>query len=138
MRLSVLLLSLLLAACAGSRPDATEALRGSTWQITDLAGHAVKPDVTPTLTFTEEGGIAGFGSCNRYFGSLEADGETLSLGPIGATRMACESSIMEQEQRLFSLLERVESMRVVDGELRLAVADEPFPIRLTRSDAAAE
>lgn len=61
-----------------------------------------------TISFKEDGSLSGTTDCNNYFGSYEADleGNALSFGPLGATKMYCEGS---QEYMFASYLERVDS-----------------------------
>jgi heat shock protein HslJ len=52
----------------------------------------------PSLSFhPEENKISGFAGCNRYFGSFEIADDSISIGIIGATKMACKHLDLEQK-----------------------------------------
>jgi len=80
------------------------------------AGDPPVEETEITLSFTRDGQANGTGGCNRYFGSFESgeDG-ALSFGPLGATRMACPTEIMDQETAFFRALEGA-SRYVIDGD----------------------
>jgi heat shock protein HslJ len=68
-----------------------------------------------TLSFTADGQANGTGGCNRYFGSFETgESGALSFGPLGSTRMACPTEIMNQETALFRALDDT-SRYEIDG-----------------------
>jgi len=90
--------------CAG---DPESLLTGGEWLVEDLQGRGVLDRVQTTLVFDGEGNIAGSGGCNRYFGTYELTGETLTFGTFGSTRMACPDAIMDQEDRFFAAVETV-------------------------------
>lgn len=57
----------------------------------------------PSISFhPEENKITGFAGCNRYFGSYEISNDSLSIGIIGATKMACNH--LDIEQRFLSAI----------------------------------
>lgn len=43
----------------------------------------------PNLTFTEDGNVSGTDGCNRLTGSWTAEGDTVDLGTMASTLMAC-------------------------------------------------
>lgn len=68
------------------------------------------------------GRISGNGGCNNFFGDAEVLFTTNNAGNIrfsklGSTMMACPNQL-EQEQRLFKLLEQVDTFVFADGELQ--------------------
>jgi heat shock protein HslJ len=44
---------------------------------------------TASARFAADGQLSGFGGCNRVFGPCEVDGESIRIGPVASTRMAC-------------------------------------------------
>ena len=50
-----------------------------------------------TIHFQADGKVTGFAGCNNFFGSFVATDKTLEIGPLGTTRMACPTPIMQQE-----------------------------------------
>ncbi len=129
---NIALLSLtlcLLSACSTMtwKPDDTTSstLLNSKWYLAELAGEPVAAETQPWLEFSEDGRVSGNASCNRLFGSYELDGEALSFGPLGTTRMFCPDPAGGQENRLLGLLDRVVKLQWSEaGELMLVTDDE--------------
>jgi heat shock protein HslJ len=107
-------------------------LLGTEWLLEDLGGSGVIDNAQATLSFPERGKVAGSGSCNRFFGSVEIIGDLVSFGPIGATRMQCAEAVSDQEQRYLAALQTADRMSV-DG-LHLFVHSKSLakPLRFTK------
>lgn len=86
-------------------PTAITIVVGSKWILEELNGTPVLDDAAPTLEFPEQGKAAGFGSCNRFFGTVNISGSSISFGALGSTRMACGTAISLQEVDYFGALE---------------------------------
>ncbi|MEP3331253.1 META domain-containing protein [Sedimentitalea sp.] len=76
-------------------------LTGGEWLVEDINGEGVMDILQTTLAFGIDGQVSGSGGCNRYTGSYELTAETLSFGPLAATRKACLPAISNQEQKFF-------------------------------------
>jgi heat shock protein HslJ len=76
---------------------------------------------TPTATF-EGGTVSGSTGCNRFTGPYSVDGDTLELGAIASTRMACVPPADAVERELLATLERVEHWRA-DAEGLVLLGD---------------
>lgn len=114
-----------LAGCGG---DPRALLTGAEWRVEDIAGRGVIDASEVTMSFDEDGGIAGSASCNRYATSLTIGGENVGVGPIAATRMMCPEALMTQEQAFFAALASVARFDLDEtGALALydAVSAEP-------------
>ena len=76
-----------------------------------------------TLQFTPDGKANGKGGCNQFGASytVSPDGK-LSFGPVMATKMACDS-LMIQENAYFNALAKVSLFKVESGKLILSSAD---------------
>lgn len=61
---------------------------------------------------------SGYGGCNRYTGGYHLQGESLRLGPLAATQMACVQG-MQTEQAFLPALDRVRGWRIVGSRLEL-------------------
>lgn len=95
------LLALALAACA-SPPTSAPAphaaaiqLSGAKWIRTDDA------DANPhgaTLEFNDTR-ASGYTGCNRWFADVTQNGEALRFGPVGTTRMACQTRMQQATER---------------------------------------
>jgi heat shock protein HslJ len=81
-----------------------------------------------------EGRLAGHSGCNRYTGSYSQDGQSLKLGPMAATRMACAPERMEQERAWFQMLDKVRGFEATHLVLKLKAADGKVIATLQRRD----
>jgi heat shock protein HslJ len=97
-------------------------LVGTTWRLAELGG---KPALlgndgrAATLELTLDGQrVAGFAGCNRMAGSYKLKGDSLTLGPLTLTRMACVNG-MALEQNFVSVLEQTRTYRISSQGLEL-------------------
>ena len=134
----VLLLALLLLAITGFA-NATEInmtefeLTDTEWWVEDIDGKGVIDMSHTTLQFLEQGGVAGDTGCNRYRGSAEVSGTSISFGPMAGTRKACAPSLMDQEMKFYQAIAKVVSWEVADtGLLHLKEANGNTIIRAWR------
>jgi hypothetical protein len=81
-----------------------------------------------------EGRVAGHSGCNRYTGSFTQDGDSLKLGPLASTKMACPPERMEQEQTWFQMLDKVRGFDATHLVLKLKAADGKVIATLQRRD----
>ena len=58
-----------------------------------------------TATFGADGGVAGSSGCNQFRGNYTVSGDTISIGPLATTRMACPEPIMTQENEFLAALQ---------------------------------
>jgi heat shock protein HslJ len=121
-----LLLTLLLTASAALAMETnkqTASLPGSAWQVKTFAGQTPLADHAITFEFDNEGNIAGDGSCNRFGGSCKIEGDKIEVGPLRSTRRACESEIMQQEQKFLALLSAATTWSIDGDDLVLTAPD---------------
>jgi heat shock protein HslJ len=88
----------LLAGCC--RIPATP-LEGPTWRLTstgDPASGASDARAPPVTARFEGGRVSGFSGCNRFTASYTRDGETLTVGSLAGTLMACPEPRMAIEK----------------------------------------
>lgn len=112
----------LVAACSLVDEESDEAaarLYGRTWLAEEIAGRPVAPEVESTLQVAEDGKVSGNAGCNGYFGSVIIDGEAMSFGNLGATKIACPEPAMGQENRLLGALDGTRGYRLQGGQLLL-------------------
>ncbi|MDE4907686.1 META domain-containing protein [Methanogenium marinum] len=111
-----------------TKTDRAPLLNGTDWQLKSY-GNGTNEMVSViegseiTLTFDEDGGIAGSAGVNRYFASYEARGDALSFGLIGSTMMAGPEDAMMQESKYLKLLNETASFTIEDDELKLYDSD---------------
>lgn len=90
--------------CGGMGPITLE---DTYWALLELKGKSITVKVNDKAPYLElnskKASAYGFGGCNRFFGSYETSGNSLTLGAMGATRMACPEG-MDEEQELFTVL----------------------------------
>ena len=88
-----------------ARPD--KPLVGTTWEVDGLVtGQAVSSmpaGVTASLVFAD-GTVAVRTGCNTGSGGAAIGDASVTFGPIGTTKMACEPAAMEVEQHVLSVL----------------------------------
>jgi heat shock protein HslJ len=126
--LPVMVLLALATACGGSAGDEdggsaeTLPLEGVQWILT--AGIAVDgwETVAPTAAFAD-GSVTGSTGCNRYNASYTVDGETLAIGAVASTRMACPPPADAVERDFLLALEQVAGHRLEATELVLLDAE---------------
>jgi heat shock protein HslJ len=105
---------------------------GSEWLLADLGGSGVLDNVQATLAFPEAGKVAGNGSCNRFFGTVEINGNNIKLSPLGSSRMACPEAVMNQETKYLKTLQAAERFEWKDPYLLIYCKDFEKPLRFTR------
>ncbi len=110
-----------LMGCGGS-PQ--RLLQGAPWQVVSLEGGTVEPSHRLSIQFHEGGRVAGIAACNQFTGEYRLDGESLGMGRVATTRMACDGVLMDLENRFLALLAQVQRFDTDGaGELSLLGAD---------------
>jgi putative lipoprotein len=110
-------------------------LAGTAWWVEDIAGTGVIDSSHTTIQFAEDGKVAGSTGCNRYFGSAEIDGSSISFGPLAGTRKMCPASLMDQEMKFFKAMGNVKSWEIAETDLlHLRDADGDGLLRASRTD----
>ncbi len=114
-------------------------LEGTAWALQSIA----TKDAIVSTTFDSdinatfaEGQVSGSAGCNQYFAGYELEGESLTLGVIGRTEMACmEEGRMEREDAFLKALEAVAGYSIKMNTLTLTDADGETLIIFTDGDA---
>lgn len=94
------------------------------WLAEDIDGGGVIDRLQTTLELRADGMVNGMGGCNRYAGSAQIDGDAIKFLPMGSTRMACSSAIMNQESRFHAALEKVRAWRIDEQKGKLLLLDK--------------
>ena len=115
-----------LSGCSSLGPNNSkaDALKNSAWtlDINSLKGADSqwdKPAKDITLTFDENGKVAGCAGVNRYFSgkpALENDGD-IDFGMMGSTMMAGPG--LQYESLFLKTLDEADNFAIVDGKLYL-------------------
>ena len=111
---------------------------GSSWRLEDLGGNGVVDMVQATLEFPEPGKVAGSGSCNHFFGSVEVSRDSISFGPLASTRMACEEAVNDQEASYLAALGGAERFEIEEPHLLIYSSALQRPLRFIRADRRPE
>ena len=82
--------------------------------------------------FKTGGNVSGSGGCNRFHGAATIDGNTITFGPLAATRKMCVPALMDQEQKFFAGLADVKSYRLEGPYLFLDDAEGTPRLKFTR------
>ncbi|CAH1662149.1 Membrane-bound inhibitor of C-type lysozyme [Hyphomicrobiales bacterium] len=109
------------APVQGALAASADPLAGQ-WLAEDIGGGGVVDRIQTTLAFGGDGKVTGSGGCNHFTGKAEITGETLRIGPLASTRMACPPAVMGQEQKFFNALQGVKSW-AIDGNGKLLLRD---------------
>jgi heat shock protein HslJ len=123
--ISALRIAAVLAAAVGpgGAVRAGEPALHREWRAISLDERPIAEGSLITLRFSPEG-VDGNASCNRYRANIEVGEDTLTIGPIAATRMACPPRLMEQETQFLALLGSVRRYVIGPaGDLILSTAD---------------
>jgi heat shock protein HslJ len=102
--------AILLAACR--LPFATNVELDGSWRLTDgiHGGEPIPVVAQAPITMTIDGSeIGGHAACNIYGGTIEVDGDTVSIEALSMTEMACEEGVMASEASFMSALPLVDA-----------------------------
>lgn len=107
--------------CGG---DPLRLLQGVEWVVEDINQGGLIDRSHVTVNFGPDGLLFGQASCNNYRGKYELGGEQLTLTAGATTRKACAPALMQQEQRVMSVLASLQRFDVTeDGALLLYGSD---------------
>lgn len=88
------------------------------WKLTkmdDIDLSALDQPVTFTLDETTHK-VSGYAGCNRFFGTYQSNGATLSFSDMGSTKMFCQDR-MSVEDAYFQSLSKVQSFKTEKEKL---------------------
>ena len=95
-------------------------LNGEQWNLTHLNGQPVRNTRAFIEVNTDNKRLTGNAGCNRIFGSVTANRNSIDFSGIGSTRMACtDRGVMQLENELLRTLERVTSYQANGRVLKL-------------------
>jgi heat shock protein HslJ len=93
-----------------------QTITGVDWQLLAIDGQVT--DAPATLRIGSDGTLAGAAPCNRWSAMNTATLPALTLGPIRATRMACDR--LDDEQAFLAALSAMTAM-ALDGQRNLVL-----------------
>jgi len=109
-----------LSGCGGA-PQGPATLAGTRWAIIEIDGRAV--DGEAYWLEIGEDRISGQAGCNRFSGPYSLGGDTLSPGPLAATRMACPGERMENEGQALAILGGPVAVEIGEGGIMTLTGD---------------
>lgn len=94
------------------------------WIVTNVnnGNQGVEPvpdGISATVSFHPDGTVEGFGGCNGFGGGYSIDGETIAIGPLMGTMMACDEVTNTFEAQLMAALQNATTWSVTNGVLDL-------------------
>jgi heat shock protein HslJ len=114
-------------------------LAGTTWQVLTYnngkqAVVSVLIGTSLNVNFGSDGAISGNSGCNTYLGTYKADGEDISIGPLGSTKKYCGTpeGVMNQEAQFLAALEKASKYLIEGDSLELRTTDGTLLVKLTR------
>jgi heat shock protein HslJ len=106
-------------------PDAT--LVDTRWTLETIidgeTASSVPTGVTATLTFDEQGGVVGTGTCNGFGGTYTATAGTLTFVPGPTTLIGCPGGQAEVENAVAATLSGVTTYTIDGDRLTVTVDD---------------
>lgn len=113
---------------AQSNRNDTLQLFGNKWTAYDISNRYldVSSDAMPYMIFSRDGSVNGFSGCNRFFGDCGIDGNNLSFGNTGMTRMLCVGDANQIEIDFTTALQQVNNYGINGGTLTLYNGTNPI------------
>lgn len=114
---------------AGDTVMSSAELLNTYWKLIELESNPIvtqedQREMKLTLNI-EENQVNGFGGCNSFFGSFTHDANSITFGPLAATRMFCADS-MEQEDQFFKSLSEIVSYQIT-GQILILKDNQEMP-----------
>lgn len=110
-------------------PEQPGTLGGVTWHATGInngreAVESVAAGTDPTAVFDPAGTVSGNAGCNQFNGPAVVDGDSIAIGPLASTKMACtDEAASAQETAFLAALQAATTFEVRGSTLELRDAD---------------
>ncbi|CAD5106401.1 META domain-containing protein [Zestomonas carbonaria] len=127
-----LAIGLFAATLAGCASNAVTLEQDTAYRVEWLGERPLIDRSHLTVTLGADGRAYGNGGCNHWFASYELDGERIRFGQVGSTRKMCAPALMEQEQRFFDLLGKVQRWDFSEIDQLRLWPEQGKPMRLWR------
>ena len=116
--------------------NAKDALAGK-WEVLNYfrPGAVVSPVLGSTLTAEfADGTISGNSGCNQYTGPYEAEGTSITIGPLATTLRACaDPAVDQQETDYLAALALARTFSVAGGNLTLFREDGGIAVTFAKA-----
>jgi hypothetical protein len=114
-RLGCLVLGVMLVPCAFA--EGLDEGPDRLWRLVEIDG--VPFSAVATIDLTDPATVSGRGPCNRFFAHRSGSWPDFNLGPVLATRMACDA--LDYEMRFFRAMAMARTGEVVPAEVDTAL-----------------
>ena len=94
-------------------------LANTYWSLQTLNVNQIPVGVLQTISFSAASTTTGNGGCNQFNGPYVVSGQSLRIGPLGTTSMACEEAVAAQEQAYLPALQSTTSFELTGNQLIL-------------------
>ncbi len=82
-------------------------------------GVETPPNSSLTADFAPDGTVSGNGGCNSFHGGYSYTADTIAIGPLMSTVMACDEATNTLEQQYLTALQNATVWAILNGSLEL-------------------
>jgi heat shock protein HslJ/uncharacterized protein YraI len=107
-------------------------LANTTWALQSLNVNQFPVGVMQTIEFSPASTVTGNSGCNQFNGPYTIGGQSLRIGPLATTSMACEEAVTTQEQAYLQALQSTTSYELSGNQLILRDGSGREVARFTR------
>ncbi len=86
-------------------PAGAAELAGSEWRPIRIAAESWAGETDIFVRFASDGRLAGHAGCNRFMGHYTLTGDSIEVGLLATTQMACPEQVMAREGLFLAVLE---------------------------------
>ena len=110
------------------------AITGVTWHVVYFnngkqAAVSVISGTDPTAVFGTDGTVSGQATCNQYHGPYTTKDDTIKIGPLASTMMACaDPAQQDQETQFLAALQSAATFQVKGKHLEMRTADDAIAV----------
>jgi heat shock protein HslJ/uncharacterized protein YraI len=119
--------------------SSSSGLAGTDWEVISYnngqeAVVGLLLGTTISASFGADGKVSGNAGCNRYFAGYSVDGNTIEIGPPGATRRYCPApeGVMEQEVQYLTALQSAATYSIQGTLLEMRTAADQIAVVMQR------
>lgn len=114
----LLILAIILSACTTQAASLTGKWKLISYGPAESMTEAV-PDADATLTFSDDGTVAGSGGCNSLGGEYTLEDNQITFGALTSTLMACDEARNAQESAVMQVLTSTAEFAIEDQTLTI-------------------
>jgi heat shock protein HslJ len=107
-------------------------LANTTWALQSLNINQLPVGVIQTINFSPASTVTGNGGCNQFNGPYTIGGQSLRIGPLATTSIACEEAVTTQESAYLQALQSTTSYELAGNQLIMRDGSGREVARFTR------